>query len=122
MRKLVFMLCILLWSNLAIAGFDEAFAAYNKDDYKTAAKEFQKLASQGHGKAQYVLGMMYRQGQGVPQDYIQAHLWLSLAAASGEKDANKFRELLAAKMSARQIEEAQRLARSWPAQYPPKKS
>ena len=100
-----------------MAGLDEALTAYGKSDFKTAAREFQKLAKQGNAKAQYILGLMYRQGQGVQQDHVQAHLWLSLAAASGEKGAIKFRDLLAAKMTASQIEEAQRLARAWSAQH-----
>ena len=121
MRKLIVLLCILLWPGLAAAGFDEALAAYKKSDFKTAAREFQKLAKQGNAKAQYILGLMYRQGQGVPQDYVQAHQWLSLAAASGEKEAIKFRDLLTAKMTASQIREAQRLARAWSAQHAKKK-
>lgn len=121
MRKLAFLLCTLLWSNLAMAGLEEAIAAYNKDDYKIAAKEFKKLAEQGNAKAQYILGLMHRQGQGVQQSYVLAYEWLSLAATFGEKDAIKFRELLAAKMTASQIEEAQRLAQAWSAQHAKRK-
>lgn len=100
-----------------MAGFDEALTAYKKSDFKTASKEFQKLAKQGNAKAQYILGLMYRQGQGVSKDNVQAYMWLSLAAESKEKEAIKFRDLLAPKMTAAQIEEAQRLVRAWLAQH-----
>jgi uncharacterized protein len=56
---------------------------------------------------------MYRTGGGVPQDYVIAHMWFNLAAASGDKDAVKARDVVAAKMAPTQIAEAQKLAREW---------
>jgi TPR repeat protein len=56
---------------------------------------------------------MYRTGQGVPQDYVQAHMWANLAAAQNYKNALVTRNLIAKKMSQSQIAEAQRLAREW---------
>ncbi len=61
---------------------------------------------------------MYHYGQGVPQDYVQAHKWYNLAASRfppGEDRDNvvKTREFLAGKMTAAQISEAQRLAQKW---------
>ncbi len=47
------------------------------------------------------------------QDYVQAHMWYSLAAAQGEKEASKGRDILAEKMTPAQIAEAQKLAREW---------
>ena len=57
------------------------------------------------------LGLMYRKGQGVPQDYVQAHMWLNLAASSGDKNAVKNRAIVAEQMSSSQIGKAQDLAR-----------
>jgi TPR repeat protein len=64
------------------------------------------------------LGDMYRQGQGVPQDYVQAHKWYNLAATiytntEVHRDAAKARDSLAKRMTPAQIAEAQRLAREW---------
>ena len=60
---------------------------------------------------------MYENGLGVPQDYIQAHMWFNLAAASGVADmanrATKQRDLIAGNMTPEQISEAKRLAREW---------
>ncbi len=61
---------------------------------------------------------MYYKGRGVPQDYVQAHMWLNLAASrfpqGTDRDmAVKIRDILAAKMTPAQIAEAQRLAREW---------
>ena len=151
MRKLVFF--VLLWPGLATAGLDEERAAYKRNDFKIASKEYKKLAKQGNASAQFSLGWMYEfgqgvpqdfklaiawylkaaehgiagaqvnlgvmyyQGRGVPQDYSQAYHWLNLAAANGGKDAIKYRDVLAAKMTASQIEEAERLARIWSAKH-----
>jgi uncharacterized protein len=56
---------------------------------------------------------MYSNGQGVPQDYIHAHMWLSLAASKNETRAADLRDIIAAKMTAAQVTEAQKLAREW---------
>jgi len=60
---------------------------------------------------------MYDKGQGVPQDYVQAHMWLNLAAAQGQEQAPTLRDILAKHMTHEQIAEAQRLTREWLAQH-----
>jgi hypothetical protein len=74
-------------------------------------------AEEGNAEAQYDLGVMYDNGEGVPQDDVQAHMWTNLAASrlTGElRDRSvKNRDIIAAKMAAEQIAEAQRLAREW---------
>jgi len=80
-------------------------------------KWYRKAAEHGHANAQYNLGNAYCQGQGVPQDYVQAHMWMDLAASGFTvDDQNKYssaRDAVAAKMTPQQIDEAQRLAREW---------
>jgi len=58
-------------------------------------KWYRLAAEQGYAKAQSGLGFMYSLGQGVPQDYLQAHMWANLAAAQGDKSAGEVRDLLA---------------------------
>ena len=95
------------------ADFQEGFAAHKRGDYATALREWRPLAEQGYADAQYNLGILYENGGGVPQDYVQAHLWFNLAAAQGYKEASKNRGIIADKMTPAQIAEAQRLAREW---------
>ncbi len=57
-------------------------------------------------------------GRGVPQDYVQAYTWYTLAvshfAPGSKRDlAIEARETIAALMTPAQIAEAQRLAREW---------
>lgn len=86
-------------------------------DYGEAVKLFRKAADQGNASAQYNLALSYRDGKGVTQDYVNAHMWSNLAASrsSGgdQKTYAELRDSLAAKMTAAQVAEAQRLAREW---------
>ena len=68
----------------AVAGpFEDADAAFDKGDYATAMRLWRPLADQGNAAAQYNLGLMYEQGQGVPQDYAAAVSWYRKAADQG---------------------------------------
>ena len=86
---------------------------HGKPDLQLAAKWIERAAEQNSDSDQYELGLMYSQGQGVPQDYVLAHMWLNLAAARGNEDAVKGRDIVASKMTPAQIAEAQKLAREW---------
>jgi len=99
----------------AWADFQAGVDAYNGGDYDTALKEFRPLAERGKAVAQWSLGIMYERGRSVPQDYVQAYRWYTLAAAKGLKEAVKGRDLLEKRMTPTQIAEAQRLARKWKA-------
>lgn len=61
---------------------------------------------------------MYRTGKGLPQDYVQAHLWYNLAGAGGENMAIENRDIIAATMAPAQVAEAQKLARVWKPRNP----
>ncbi len=61
----------------------------------------------------FELGMMYSVGRSVPVDYVSAHKWFNLAAMRGNADAVRLRREVAEQMSAAEVAEAQRAARSW---------
>ena len=67
--------------------FDKGLTAYNNGDYATALKEWKPLAEEGDVDAQYYLGVLYDNGDGVPQDYKEAVRWYTLAAKQGDVDA-----------------------------------
>ena len=67
--------------------FDDAYNAYQRGDFLTAAKTFRKLAEQGDSVAQYNLGHMYDSGLGVSQDYAEAVRWYTRAAEQGNAGA-----------------------------------
>ena len=63
--------------------YQDAKDAYERKDYKTAYRFFRLSAEQGLAQAQYNLGQMYYDGQGVPQDYKEAVKWYRLSAEQG---------------------------------------
>jgi TPR repeat protein len=72
----------------ALAGpWEDGMAAYNRGDYLPAIRLFRPLAEKGNPKAQSVLGVMYRRGQGVARNSAHAFVWFSLAAARGDAKA-----------------------------------
>ena len=83
-----------------------------------AAAELCKIPMVRSIKAQHNLGVMYYYGQGVTLDFVQAHMWLSLATAQGNKKASERRDIVAELMTPNQIAEAQRMAREWMAKHP----
>ncbi len=64
----------------ARADNDSGLAAFDQGDLLTAFAEFTAGAEQGDAGAQYVLGTMYANGQGTPQDYGKAIEWYRRAA------------------------------------------
>ena len=82
-----------------------------EQSYEAALHWYTEAARQGHDKAQVNLGYMYGTGRGVPQDYVQAYAWYSIAAANGDETARANRDIVAAEMSANQLEEAQKLSK-----------
>lgn len=70
-------------------------------------------AEQGEPDALYDLGLFYSTGQGVEQNFVEAHKWFNLAAMRGVRRAQVDRTELARDMSAYDVAEAQRQAREW---------
>ena len=65
------------------ADFEKGVAAFKSGDYATALKEWTPLAEQGNANAQYSLGIMYHNGEGVIQDYKTAAKWYTRSAERG---------------------------------------
>ena len=93
------------------------FMYLGAQDDAEAMRWYRRAADQGYARAQNILGVMYGNGEGVPQDYVEAHIWYNLAAAqsSGEdRDRSvRGRDDVAGRMTPDQIAEAQRRAREW---------
>ena len=81
---LLFLIITLGMAQGANAGsFEDGHDAYKRGDYATALSLLRPLATQGNADAQFVLGVMYKYGQGVVQDHKEAVKWFRLAAAQG---------------------------------------
>lgn len=97
----------------ARADYSDGQAAFERQDYSTALHELEPLAAQGDGRAQYLVGIIQRDGLGVQPDYVTAYAWLHVAAARGQPQAASARDGMSWRLTPSEIDEAQRLAREW---------
>lgn len=82
-------------------------------DYAEAARWYRYAAERGNAGAQNDLGVMYALGRGVTRDYVEALMWASLSAAKGFEKAQELVAFLRARMAARDMRTARRLAHNW---------
>ena len=83
-------LTLLLVACCAVASAKElrlVIDQYAAGDFKDAASGFKSLAKQGDPRAQFYLGLMYRNGEGVPRSDERAIYWYAKAAEQGHPDA-----------------------------------
>ena len=73
----------LLAAALLALGLNQAVWADDASDFRQTLQ----LAEQGNADAQYNLGVMYDNGQGVRQDYAEAARWYRKAAEQGNAKA-----------------------------------
>ncbi|MBI4676911.1 MAG: SEL1-like repeat protein [Elusimicrobia bacterium] len=88
--SLVRLLALALLAGVAPAwagSMEEAQAAYAAGDYVRAAPLFRTAAEQGDAVAQYNLGVLHENGQGVAKDYALAASWYRKAADQGYSPA-----------------------------------
>ena len=97
----------------ARADYYDGQRAWDSKRYAEALAEWRVAASAGDARSMRALGRMYVAGLGVPQNYVEAHKWLNLAAARGDAEAAAERDALAAKMTPGQIASAQDRALEW---------
>jgi len=79
-------------------------------DHAEAVTWYRAAAEQGYSSAQKNLGVKFGLGQGVPQSDIEAYIWSAIAALSGDEGAVDNRNLAASKLSAKELEAAQKWA------------
>lgn len=82
MKKSIAVLFLCLIASLPLrADFNDGVVAYLMGQYKKAYSTMRSLAeSSDHAYAQYYVGMMHLNGQGVEQDYEEAGRWFRKAS------------------------------------------
>lgn len=81
--SIIAVLLLCLSAAVSAGPLDDATAAWKAKDYATLSRILRPLAEQGEAWAQYNLGLMYDNGDGVPQDYAAALRWYRKAADQG---------------------------------------
>jgi TPR repeat protein len=103
----------ILGSAGAVAGpWEDGMAAYNRGDYMPAIRLFRPLAEQGNAKAQAVLGVMHRKGQGVARNSVRAFVWFSRAAAGGDAKAKAELRDVSQTMTPQELSQAREMAQA----------
>jgi TPR repeat protein len=98
-------------SQIAVAGpWEDGMAAYNRGDYVPAVRVFRAMAEQGNAKAQRLMGVMYRRGEGVSRNPVRAFLWFSRAAARGDIAARSELREVTRTMTPEQVVQARQVA------------
>lgn len=73
---------------------DNAVKAIEKGDFATALKELRPLIEKNDSNAQFLMGMLYDAGNGVPQDQAIAASWYRKAAEQNHQIAQLFLGIL----------------------------
>ena len=58
-------------------------------------------------------GLMYEKGQGVEQDYVEAHKWFNISGINGNEIGRRNADIIEKKMTPGQIAVAVGLTRKW---------
>ena len=95
-----------LISSAQAGPWEDGMAAYNRGDYVPAIRLFRPLAEQGNAKAQSVIGIMYRKGEGVAKSSARAFMWFSLAAKRGDARAKAELRQVSEAMTAAELSQA----------------
>ncbi len=107
------MLLVFGWILPSQADYEAGQRAWDAGRHSEALAEWQTAADSGDRRAMMALGQLFSEGLGAPQDYVEAHKWLNLAASRGEAAAVGARDALTVKMTPEQVAEAQTRARTW---------
>ena len=111
MRTLVATLTALMLfaATPVVAGdLEDGMAVYDTGDYQKVFRLWKRSAEQGAMAAQILLGSMYAEGKGVPEDDVRAYVWLSIVATQRIANAQKAKEAFAELMTPAQIADGQK--------------
>jgi hypothetical protein len=94
-------------------------------DMEQSAAWYRKAAELGDVDAQATLGVLYSMGQGVPHSDADAYYWFYLAAKAKGPNQEKYaqsRQMMGARITAEELEDAEKRANLWIDAHPLKKA
>lgn len=86
--------------NLGVLG---AEGSDGKPNYTSAALWFGKAAEYGVRDSQYNFAVLLARGLGVPKDLVRSYIWFAIVAASGDGDAARKRDEIAARLTSSEL-------------------
>ena len=111
-----------LSSNVALAltdseQKDEAALLYDNGEYKSAYKQYLKLAKDGDTFAQYRVSFMRLTGLGTKEKVSEAMAWAVLASQSGDAELKEYRDTVATLVPADKRKSIERKATNYVRRY-----
>lgn len=101
---------------IAKEGLRDKRSFHSRGEWLAWFKKKEAAAERGHRDSQIWLGNFYSNDENAAQDYVKAHMWVTIAAYRGDTDAPASLKAIAKEMSSEDIRKAQRMARKWIAQ------
>jgi len=98
--------------------FQRGIEAFQLRAYEQAYRMWLPLAEAGIPQAQYNLGVIYTNGNGIPRDYVEAYKWFAIALTAGNIDAAAALVTISARMTKQHIAEAENRVAAWHALHP----
>lgn len=93
MKRFLAIVLMLLWSPASAGPFEDGLQALQSGNFADARAAFAPLAAQGHGNAQFMLGVMFENGLGTAKDRGAAAGWYEKAAAAAQFNLGVFYQL-----------------------------
>lgn len=87
MYRIIAVVLLLTVQSAGAADFWVGSAYYLSGDFTAALREWRPLAEEGDERAQYYLGIMYANGEGVPENDRQAAYWFRKSARQGNSQS-----------------------------------
>ncbi|WKE65821.1 TonB family protein [Gallaecimonas kandeliae] len=110
MRQWLLATSLLAAASPAFADFNDGLKAYLAKDYPKALAEFRASAQLGQPNAQFNLGVMYFNGEGVTRDPEEAYAWFAAAEDNGLAGADKAKLKALSQLGKGQLKAASNLA------------
>jgi localization factor PodJL len=89
-----------------------------KPNYTSAALWFSKAAEYGVKDSQYNFAVLLARGLGVTKDLVRSYTWFAIVAASGDADAARKRDEVAARLTSSELSSANAAAAAFVPQTP----
>ena len=86
-RVFLGMAFVVLLAAQSQSSFQDGLLAYHRGDHAVAMEIWRPLANSGDASAQYMVGFLYAQGEGVVANSGKAAKWYHKAADQGDPDA-----------------------------------
>ena len=87
MYRIIAIVLLLAVQSASAVDFWVGSAYYLRGDFTAALREWRPLAEEGDARAQYYLGIMHANGEGVPENDRQAAYWFQKSARQGNSQS-----------------------------------